>query len=696
MPARLTLLLAFLLGALAAPASALELPAGFDVRQLAAGLDLPTAAVVAPDGRVFVTEKNGRLMVAEPDDPKVRVAADLTAQVNSHADRGLLGLALDADFAANRRLYLLYVAEAPGAGFDQPVATTSRLSYFEVAGDGSVGPEHVVLDGLPAEEWWHNIGTVRADPDGTLWVGTGDATTVPHARALEALDPDRLRGKILHVDREGNGLPDNPFCPGETTSPCSKVFAGGFRNPFRFQLREGGGLVVGDVGELLYDELSFVDAGELHGWPCWEGRTEAARPVYAGSATCALWRDPATRPAGASWPDLFYARATGAAVVAGPEYAGDAFPAAYVGSVFFGDYARGTVDRRLPDGSVVPFATGWQGVQLDASPDGQDLVSVEFGDWSASNAGVVNLITWSPDARTPTARAIADPSTGGDPLTVTLSGAESTDADGDSLSYRWEFGDGSPDATGAVVQHTYALPGRYTARLRVEDATGRRAWATVPILAGDRPQLQLGGAATFRLGLPVRLTASANDDEDGLLPPGQIAWQVLLHHDDHVHEYTRGTGRSLDFVHDPGHADNASHVYYEVRVTATDSDGLTTDATRDVLPEAAQVADTPASIPAPAADLQTGPLPDRAGPRLKVLRRGRTLAGHARDASGPVRVQARLSGKGKAWRNARVRGARWRMVLHGARPGRRAVRIRAIDAAGNRTTIVRTIRIRRR
>ena len=43
----------------------------------------------------------------------------------------------------------------------------------------------------------------------------------------------------MHVDRNGNGLPGHPFCPADTnlTHVCTKVYAKGLRNPFRFTLR---------------------------------------------------------------------------------------------------------------------------------------------------------------------------------------------------------------------------------------------------------------------------------------------------------------------------------------------------------------------------------------------------------------------------------------------------------------------------
>jgi glucose/arabinose dehydrogenase len=74
-------------------------PAGFDETALATGLTAPTMVDWAPDGRMFVAEKGGVLKVVPAGSDTARTVVDLSDRVNSAWDRGLLGLALDADFA---------------------------------------------------------------------------------------------------------------------------------------------------------------------------------------------------------------------------------------------------------------------------------------------------------------------------------------------------------------------------------------------------------------------------------------------------------------------------------------------------------------------------------------------------------------------------------------------------------------------
>jgi glucose/arabinose dehydrogenase len=146
-----------------------------------AGLDGPTALAYAPDGRLFIAEKAGRVRVADASgrlqrDPMI----DLSDHVNAEVDRGLLGLAVDADFATNHLLYLLYTYEDNALNPSGP--KTSRLTRIAVTNanrpENPDAPETTVLgsvtqapcapadslDCIPSESGGHSVGTVRADP----------------------------------------------------------------------------------------------------------------------------------------------------------------------------------------------------------------------------------------------------------------------------------------------------------------------------------------------------------------------------------------------------------------------------------------------------------------------------------------------------------------------------------------------------
>ena len=92
--------------------AATVLPAGFNEVQVATGFSTPVAVDWTPDGRAFVAEKSGRVRVVNPDG-SLRTAPliDIRDKVNAYSDRGMLGIAVDTDFATNGFVYLLYVVE---------------------------------------------------------------------------------------------------------------------------------------------------------------------------------------------------------------------------------------------------------------------------------------------------------------------------------------------------------------------------------------------------------------------------------------------------------------------------------------------------------------------------------------------------------------------------------------------------------
>jgi glucose/arabinose dehydrogenase/PKD repeat protein len=166
------------------------------------GLFQPTAIAFAPDGRVFVAEKRGIVDVYDSiSDPTPTEFADLTDTVHDYWDRGLLGLALDPQFATNGRVYVVYTYNhilgdpdpspkwVSEDGFDDcpkpPGATTdgcvvsARLSRLEPIALGGHWDhvEHVLVEDWCQVHPSHSIGTVAFGPDGALYAGGGDGAS---------------------------------------------------------------------------------------------------------------------------------------------------------------------------------------------------------------------------------------------------------------------------------------------------------------------------------------------------------------------------------------------------------------------------------------------------------------------------------------------------------------------------------------
>jgi glucose/arabinose dehydrogenase len=615
-PARWTLLILAVLAAAAlvagAVASAADYPAGFEERTMVSGLTEPTNVAWAPDGRMFVVEKRGTLKVVPPGGTTAATILDISARVNDYKDRGLLGLALDSNFASNGYVYLLYTYELRPLVSDSDSGMVSRLGRFTVSQSNAVSAETVLLgtyasdtcptpsntvDCIPSDGLSHSIGTVISAPDGTLWVGSGDAASysMVDTRAFRTYDERSLAGKILHVDRNGRGLPGHAFCPTNTdlAHNCTKLHAKGFRNPFRFTLRPGGGLVVGDVGWSQWEEVDLVrTAGKSYGWPCYEGTSRTSG--YRDRSECATEYAKEGTPNAHVAPDHIYPNAypdpSGSAVMGGPTVTGGGYPASYSGDIFFGDYAAGFVKRIGLDGSgnisaVSDFATDLYAVSLQTTPNGE-LAYVSFGDGSPGT-GSIKRVVYAADNRSPTAVARATPESGPAPLEVGFDGSGSGDPDGDALTYEWSFGDGTPPAGGAQPTHTYTVPGNYTARLTVRDGKSGTASATAQIVVGDSPpQATIASPpdnSTYRNGQLVAITGTGTDAQDGTLPASAFHWVVRLHHGGHLHPVTTVSGTKTPSFSALDDHDADSH--YEVTVTVTDSSGLTDSETIRLNPE---------------------------------------------------------------------------------------------------------------
>ena len=609
----------------AGPAQAApHLPPGFEQTNAAAfgtAAGTITDAAYTPDGRLLATEKDGRLWV-KSGTAAPQVVLDISDHVNSYRDRGLNGLAVDKDFAENHWVYLVYVYEhVPGDPTGRKVSRLTRITLNDdnTAADpaGPQGPETTILgksasipcpqssntdDCIPADYTWHTIGTVRSDPaDGTLWLGTGDATYsyVVDQQTFGTRDDHTYRGKILHVDRDGNGVPGHPFCPtdNDLTHVCTKIYAEGFRNPFRFYLRPGKGPVAGDVGQDTHEEVDLVKPGGNYGWPCYEG--EARGVNYQDTPECqALYAKEGTAQAAIPPVYDYLHNSAGGSALGGPVYAGSGYPSSYMGDVFVADYAQGWV-RRLDLNAagdavtdVHDFATYDPGtvptfVDVIEMPGTKNVGFVDIG-WGNDPwvGGFVSEFRYSPANASPVARATGTPLAGSAPLRVSFDASASTDANGDTLSFAWNFGDGST-GSGAKPAHTYSTPASYTATVTVTDGRGGSATATVgPITPGNTAPVPAITAptdrATFRYGSTVALSGGATDAQDGTIPSSRLRWTIHQQHGGHKHDFQGITGSTGSFA--PGN-DHDADSYFEITLTATDAQGLTGSKTIRLDPE---------------------------------------------------------------------------------------------------------------
>jgi glucose/arabinose dehydrogenase len=386
----------FFIGAVlcAGPRSAtaqVMLPPGFSDTQIATVTN-PTAMQFAPDGRLFVCEQGGTLRVIK--DGVLLPTPFVTLSVNSEGERGLLGVALDPNFALNQYVYVYYTATIP--------ALRNRVSRFTANGDVAVPGSEVAIFELPvlAVPANHNGGALNFGADGRLYIAVGDHGVPSNAQSLNT-----PLGKMLRINSDGTIPADNPFF-GVTTGQNRAIWALGLRNPYTFAFDTAGTrMFINDVGQVSWEEINEGVAGANYGWPMLEGYT--------------------TDPGFAS-PTHAYSHADGCAITGGAFYptATTQFPSSYSGGYFFTDICGFWIRMLDPaaGNAVTTFATGiTYPVALAVSPAG-DLY---YLDW---HLGGVHRISYA--GGTATADSVTPSSGTGSAQTFALRYSNSTGAGG--------------------------------------------------------------------------------------------------------------------------------------------------------------------------------------------------------------------------------------------------------------------------
>jgi glucose/arabinose dehydrogenase len=555
-----------------------------------------------PSGDLFIISKCGGMERVGIDGTK-QAMLDLGVSIPCSGDRGLVGIDIAPDFSSSGIVYLLYDYNGTDGRLYGKLA---RWKVDDPAAATSIAYEGDLLNGLPSFSTQelgncddsHTVGSVLVAPDGTLFVGNGDASSycTPDPQALDAQNITTPRGKIFHITSTGAGVPSNPFYQASApTSWQSRVYAYGFRNPFRFTLKPGSSttLYVGDVGFDTYEEVDVVTAGGNYGWPCYEGPFESSfHPGFPTPDfnTYALCQNLYAHPSLTKRPLVYWSHDSvggQSAVIGGAFYAGVNYPAAYQGAFFFGDYANShiwtiqtdpgdTLIRAPENGGFASGSDAEAPVAFHMGPDG-DLYWADI---------VSSTIFHLQNATSPVAVATADVSVGAAPLAVHFDGSKSGVPSGDGIAYAWDFGDGTPGSNDPKPTHTYAGSGHFTATLTITDTTtGATDTATVAInTANHVPVVSVAlspPGLTYAVGDVVTVRASATDAEDGPIPPRSLTFQTLLHHCPvpnacHIHpgQIVTGTNGTYSFVF-PNHGNN---VWDEIVVTATDSQGASSRA----------------------------------------------------------------------------------------------------------------------
>jgi glucose/arabinose dehydrogenase len=364
---------------------------GFAVRRVGSGFAQPVFLTALPDGsgRVLVVERAGRIRILNPATGAIAATPflDVTGQVATDGERGLLAIALAPDYATSGRAYVFLTALDGRIELRRYTSSAANRNQL----DGGTAD---LLLAIPHPRSNHNGGWLGFGGDGLLYMATGDGggSVDPD---MNGQDRTSLLGKILRLDVARDDFPAdsardygipaaNPFAAG---GGAGEVWLFGLRNPFRNSFdRATGDLWIGDVGEGAIEEIDRVQitqAGLNLGWPLYEG----TRPLLGAG------------PVGLTMPVTEYAHGSGPlegnAVTGGFVYRGPV--ESLQGLYIFADYVSGNIwsvaASSLVQGSTAP-SSSLTNRNAAFAPNAGSLTRIaSFGEDQAGNLFLVALVS---------------------------------------------------------------------------------------------------------------------------------------------------------------------------------------------------------------------------------------------------------------------------------------------------------------
>lgn len=295
------------------------------VETVAENLEIVWSITFAPDNRVFLTERPGRVRVIE--NGTLRAAPFFTVPDVSLSDEGgLMGMTLHPNFAENHFVYLAYVYR------DSQDNQNVRVARYRETGETLVEPK-TIIEAIPASKY-HAGTRLKFGADGKLYITTGDATKQKRAQDLSSIN-----GKTLRLNDDGSVPSDNPFVGQTGARP--EIFSYGHRNAqgmdfqpetgLMFQTEHGPSLI---DGVSLFkrsggDEVNIVERGKNYGWD-----KISHRMTKSGMETPLIEFSPAVAPA------------------SGMFYRGALFPE-FKNNFFFGALKGEMIVRLVLDGRTI-------------------------------------------------------------------------------------------------------------------------------------------------------------------------------------------------------------------------------------------------------------------------------------------------------------------------------------------------------
>ena len=571
----------------------------------------PMLIIASIEGAIYAIE--------DPDNAGPRLLiADMKNILCNNGPHGILNIEPHPDFATNRYLFIYYTRIVPNCPEDAILGPSHRLSRFTINATSleiMISSEVVLLETPPAKIALHAGGAMEIGNDGLIYLVIGDGGDLRQAQ-----DMRNLFGKLIRLSLNGNAPAGNPYtaasggkgvnCRNNKGKPpigapadavCEETFAYGFRNPFRMGLdmneKTKVRFSIGDVGNANWEEISFGGTdyeGTNYGWAKVEG------PCLINSLT-----DCPPPEAGFTDPFYYYLHSSSGGAVTGSVFVPNGlWPTRYKN--LFIEFIEGKIFNLVADNSVGcrTCSPPRPSYRNETFQDGDRMVDLFFGPYKNTQAlyyisrgGGDNIrrIRYVGGSNSPP-RAVITLAKNTFMINeqITFDGSTSSDADGDSIAYLWDFADGRSSSI-AKPEISYPRLGTYEVKLTVTDTSGATSVAFATILVGTPPVLVLETpkkGTEFQVGEVFTLKGSAKDSSGVALPSRQLFWEVRLRHGGHFHPFLPvRAGSNFDLPPAPQPEDfmAARNSYLVLVLTATDSNGLSTTIRRNIQPRKVKI-----------------------------------------------------------------------------------------------------------
>ncbi len=559
-----------------------ELPTGFSETLIANNIQNPVGMEISPDGRLFVLAGFVRRVEVFDDSGYLNEFIRLPQAANLGS--GLLGLEFSPDFSVSGDVYIAYVANTDTV----PSVQVFRLSRF--SSDGTVADadsEEILfeIEDINPDQQLHQGGDLVIGDDGKIYWALGD-----RVRGSVVSQPlNSLYGKLLRLNLDGTIPADNPFYT-TLNGDLRAIYANGLRNPYRMDLRSSTGeIFMSEVGNAEWEELNRVEQAANYGWPIYEGSS------FEPGFTDPIYAYPHIENALPS--DLF-----GCAITGGSFYEPETqlFPADFSDKFFYADHCFGWIAYLdVETGIDTEFATGASRlVEVKVHPLSGAIYYLdrEYAGDNTGPKGGIGRISYISDTLE---------------LEITSHPASLEAAVGGPASFE-VFVTGETPITFQWYRDSALLPGQTSSTLNISnvsvaddgseffvevtDASGNievSNTATLTIAANNAPSATILLPTTSELyvaGEEYIFEAIAEDIEDGELNASAFDWEIVFHHDDHVHPFIPEIPGVKSGIFVPGTTNETEpNVWYRIHLTVTDSAGSSQSVQRDIYPVLADV-----------------------------------------------------------------------------------------------------------